>query len=64
MPSRSTASIGNRTRVKGQEQARPPFRQAEFDILYGKGVNLNGELVDIGADMGLVREGRLLVLAR
>ena len=33
-----------------------PFRQAEFDILYGKGVNLNGELVDIGADMGLVRK--------
>lgn len=50
-------SIGNRTRVKVvKNKLAPPFRQAEFDILYGKGVNLNGELVDIGADMGLVRK--------
>jgi recombination protein RecA len=32
----------------------PPFRQAEFDIMYGKGVNNRGELVDIGANLGLV----------
>ena len=50
-------SIGNRTRVKVvKNKLAPPFRQAEFDILYGKGVNLYGELVDIGADMGLVRK--------
>ena len=50
-------SIGNRTRVKVvKNKLAPPFRQAEFDILYGKGVNLMGELVDIGADMGVVRK--------
>ena len=50
-------SIGNRTRVKVvKNKLAPPFRQAEFDILYGKGVNSLGELVDLGADLGLVRK--------
>ena len=52
-----TDSVGNRTRVKVvKNKLAPPFRQAEFDILYGKGVNSLGELVDIGADLGLVRK--------
>lgn len=52
-----TESIGNRTRVKVvKNKMAPPFRQAEFDIMYGKGVNALGELIDIGADMGLVRK--------
>ncbi len=50
-------SIGNRTRVKVvKNKLAPPFRQAEFDILYGKGVNSLGELVDLGSDLGLVRK--------
>ena len=50
-------SIGNRTRVKVvKNKLAPPFRQAEFDILYGKGVNMMGELVDLGSDMGVVRK--------
>jgi len=52
-----TDSIGNRTRVKVvKNKLAPPFRQAEFDILYGKGVNSLGELIDLGADLGLVRK--------
>ena len=52
-----TESIGNRTRVKVvKNKLAPPFRQAEFDIMYGKGVNNRGELVDIGANLGLVRK--------
>ena len=34
----------------------PPFRQVEFDIIYGKGINLEGELIDIGVELGLVRK--------
>lgn len=50
-------SIGNRTRVKVvKNKLAPPFRQAEFDIIYGRGVNSLGELIDIGADLGMVRK--------
>jgi len=50
-------SVGNRTRVKVvKNKLAPPFRQAEFDIMYGRGVNSLGELVDIGADLGMVRK--------
>ncbi len=50
-------AIGNRTRVKVvKNKLAPPFRQVEFDILYGKGVNQEGELIDIGVDLGLVRK--------
>jgi recombination protein RecA len=49
-------AIGNRTRVKVvKNKLAPPFRQVEFDILYGKGVNSCGELVDVGADLGVLR---------
>ena len=49
--------IGNRTRVKVvKNKLAPPFRQVEFDILYGKGVNQEGELIDLGVDLGLVRK--------
>jgi recombination protein RecA len=50
-------TVGNRTRVKVvKNKLAPPFRQVEFDIIYGRGVNLEGELIDIGVDLGIVRK--------
>ncbi len=47
--------IGNETRVKVvKNKVAPPFRQTEFDILYGEGVSREGELIDIGVKEGLV----------
>jgi recombination protein RecA len=47
--------VGNETRVKVvKNKVSPPFRQTEFQILYGKGINRNGELVDLGVKHGLV----------
>jgi len=49
--------IGNRTRIKVvKNKLAPPFKLAEFDILYGKGVNYLGELVDVGVDLGSVQK--------
>ncbi|MFZ5480993.1 MAG: recombinase RecA [Myxococcota bacterium] len=50
-------TVGNRTRVKVvKNKLAPPFRQVEFDIIYGKGVNQEGELVDLGVELGVVRK--------
>ena len=47
--------LGNKTRVKVvKNKVAPPFRQTEFQILYGRGINRNGELVDLGVKHGLV----------
>ena len=47
--------IGNRTRVKVvKNKCAPPFKQAEFDILYGKGISHTGLLIDIGVEQGVV----------
>ncbi|GHJ94324.1 protein RecA [Streptomyces sp. NE5-10] len=49
--------VGNRTRVKvAKNKVAPPFRQAEFDILYGRGISREGELIDLGVQYGLVRK--------
>ena len=49
--------IGNRTRAKVvKNKMAPPFREAEFDILYGEGISLLGELVDLGVKLDLVQK--------
>jgi recombination protein RecA len=50
-------TIGNRTRVKVvKNKMAPPFRQVEFDIIYGKGISQDAELIDLGVDLGVVRK--------
>ena len=50
-------AIGNRTRVKVvKNKMAPPFKQAEFDILYGQGISREGGLIDMGVEHGFVRK--------
>jgi len=52
-----TDSVGNRTRVKVvKNKMAPPFKQAEFDILYGEGISREGGLLDLGVEHGVVRK--------
>jgi recombination protein RecA len=52
-----TDSVGNRTRVKVvKNKCAPPFKSAEFDILYGVGISREGSLIDLGVEQGIVRK--------
>jgi recombination protein RecA len=52
-----TDAVGNRTRVKVvKNKMAPPFKSAEFDILYGIGISREGSLIDLGVEQGIVRK--------
>jgi recombination protein RecA len=52
-----TDAVGNRTRVKVvKNKMSPPFKVAEFDIIYGTGISREGSLIDLGVEQGIVRK--------
>lgn len=51
------AMVGNRTRAKiVKNKVAPPFKKAEFDIMYGEGISKQGEIVDLGVEFGVVKK--------
>jgi recombination protein RecA len=53
-----TVILGNRTKVRiDKNKIAPPFREAEFDLIYGKGIAKYGDLIDLAVQKGLIQKG-------
>ena len=60
-----TEVIGSRAKVRVvKNKVAPPFRQAEFDIMYSEGISKEGDLLDVGVELGIVQEGGAFHLLR